>query len=65
MSKSGFRKITRAARHHQRRGLDSALIRLVTPQPKPLILMYHRIADEPVDPRRAIHRASLQGQEWS
>jgi peptidoglycan/xylan/chitin deacetylase (PgdA/CDA1 family) len=33
-----------------RQTLRSIIRRLRPPQPKPLILMYHRIADEPVDP---------------
>ena len=33
-----------------RRRLRSAFFRLVPPKPKPLILMYHRIADAPIDP---------------
>lgn len=33
-----------------RRGLRYIRRRLVPPKPKPLILLYHRIADEPVDP---------------
>jgi peptidoglycan/xylan/chitin deacetylase (PgdA/CDA1 family) len=33
-----------------RRSLHSIIRRLQPPEPKPLILMYHRIAEEPVDP---------------
>jgi hypothetical protein len=32
------------------RRLRRILHRLVPPKPKPLILMYHRIADDPIDP---------------
>jgi peptidoglycan/xylan/chitin deacetylase (PgdA/CDA1 family) len=49
-SRPGLRKLTRAVHRYLRRGLDTALRRLVTSQPKPLILTYHRIADEPLDP---------------
>lgn len=35
-----------------RNKLRSAIRRIWPPNPKPLILMYHRIADEPVDPWR-------------
>ena len=33
-----------------RRALRSIQVRLLPPRPKPLILMYHRIADAPLDP---------------
>ena len=32
-----------------RLGLRSLIQRISTPEPKPLVLMYHRIADEPID----------------
>ena len=36
--------------HRLRRAVHSIMRRLRTPQPMPVILTYHRIADEPVDP---------------
>ena len=33
-----------------RRALRAAWVRTIPPKPRPLILMYHRIADQPLDP---------------
>jgi peptidoglycan/xylan/chitin deacetylase (PgdA/CDA1 family) len=33
-----------------RQSIRSMFLRLVPPKPKPLILLYHRIADDPIDP---------------
>jgi peptidoglycan/xylan/chitin deacetylase (PgdA/CDA1 family) len=50
LTRGDFGKVVRLVPRYLHRAVHSARIRLFPPKPGPLILMYHRIADEPIDP---------------
>jgi peptidoglycan/xylan/chitin deacetylase (PgdA/CDA1 family) len=49
-TKNILNKVARKAWHYFDRPRRSFLVRAFPPRPRPLILMYHSIADEPIDP---------------